>query len=164
MENYEAQHGNSEKEPLRDHSSVAWNMGVEVETFPQNHTKYVFCSSPSPSKYLKLLYVSGNDHSFMVWLLSLRCWMPTWSCFSEVVLLVLLFRGCSVTKWSCFLGWTPSFWGSNLCTIMRWPLLLDLPDLIALIWKLICCKACCCNSVSDVSWQYVGVRCWDTFF
>lgn len=51
---------------MGDHNSVACNMGAEVVTFPQDHTTYVFCSPHTPLKYLKLLYVSANEHGMLL--------------------------------------------------------------------------------------------------
>lgn len=51
---------------MGDHNSVACNMGAEFVTFPQDHTTYVFCSPHTLLKYLKLLYVSGNEHGMLL--------------------------------------------------------------------------------------------------
>ena len=67
LENDEAQHGNYEKETVRYHGSGAWNMGAEVETFPQNHTKCVSYSPHSPPKCLKLPFASGNEQGVVLW-------------------------------------------------------------------------------------------------
>lgn len=111
-------HGNSEKEPLRDHNSLAWNMGAELETFSQNHTKYDSCSPHSPPKHFKLLYVPGNEHG-----VDLKFDFSLYRLLGANRKLLMLFwsgsvpwlRGCSVTQWSCFLNWTHLLWGTNLC-------------------------------------------------
>lgn len=41
-------------------------MGAELETSPQNHAKYDFCSPHSPPKHFKLLSVPGYEHGMVL--------------------------------------------------------------------------------------------------